>query len=52
MLRGRDEKIIIGITGLREILGWDYRIEELCWEPSLHEQLYTILKQEPIRVPD
>ena len=46
MLRGRDEKIIIGITGLREILGRDYRIEEFCWEPSLHEQLkikYNIL---------
>ena len=46
MLRGRDEKIIIGIPGLREILGRDYRIEELCWEPSLHEQLkikYNIL---------
>ena len=46
MLRGRDEKIIIGTTGLREILGRDYRIEELCWEPSLHEQLkikYNIL---------
>ena len=46
MHRGRDEKIIIEITGLREILGRDYRTEELCWEPSVHEQLkikYNIL---------
>ena len=45
-------KITIRITGLRQILGRDYTIEELCWEPSLHEQLYTSLKQETIRVPD
>ena len=45
-------KITIGITGLRQILGRDYTIEELYWEPSLHEQLYTSLKQETIRVPD
>lgn len=47
MLRGRDAKNNHrDYTGLREILGRDYRIEELCWEPSLHEQLkinYNIL---------
>ena len=45
-LGGAMPKITVGITGLREILGRDYTIEELCWEPSLHEQLkikYNIL---------
>ena len=26
--------ITLGITGLQEILGWDYWIEEPYWEPS------------------
>ena len=28
-------KIALGITGLHAILGQDYRIEELCWGPSM-----------------
>ena len=28
-------KIALGITGLLEILGWDYGIEEPYWGPSI-----------------
>ena len=36
-MRGRwDAKIALEITGLLEILGWDYGIEEPYWGPSLN----------------
>ena len=36
-------KITPGITGLHEILGRIYRIEEPCWRPSKDEHLHVII---------
>ena len=32
-------KITLGITGLQEVLGWDYRSEKPYWGPSENESL-------------
>ena len=32
-------KLTLGITGLYEVLGWDYRSEKPYWGPSENESL-------------
>ena len=40
-------KLTLGITGVPEILGRDYRIEERYWGPLIKNVLFKVIRTQP-----